>query len=374
MNKEENRYLRIQGMFKKRSYFSEPIFLLLLIFSFSGFSQNLVLNGGFEEVKHCPKRFNNGKSLNSLAHGWSYPTRGTPDIFNICNTSNLGVENLCGVTRPRSGNGFAGLILWDKDGIREYLQTKLAEPLKKGETYKVEFYYKYASYSMYETNKICIGFPRDSVFRDDFYRFTVNVNYYKIQKLNFNGDSRTWFKVELEYVAKGGEQYLVMGNFLRDEQIKSTHWETKKIQQLMLLHSAYYYLDDISVERIVPEISNDLETVELTDTVTLKNVTFDFNKSTLKRSSFLELDKVAEIMEKHPDWKVKINGHTDATGKDEYNLNLSRRRAQRVGSYLVSKGISKSRISPKGYGSQYPSKANTDQENRRVEVEFYLEE
>ena len=84
------------------------------------------------------------------------------------------------------------------------------------------------------------------------------------------------------------------------------------------------------------------------------------------------LQKVAEVFVKYPETNILIEGHTDNTGTDEYNLDLSKRRAYAVSDFLQSKGVSQKRFDIKWYGEAQPKYPNdTDanrQLNRRVEV------
>ncbi len=105
--------------------------------------------------------------------------------------------------------------------------------------------------------------------------------------------------------------------------------------------------------------------------IELHNVFFDFNKYNLKKESFPELDRLAEFIKSHENIKIEISGHTDSKGADEYNLQLSQKRADAVKNYLISKGCNAEQLISKGYGSQIPvADNNTDegrQQNRRVE-------
>lgn len=109
--------------------------------------------------------------------------------------------------------------------------------------------------------------------------------------------------------------------------------------------------------------------------VSLDNILFDFNKSTLLSSSLPQLDKVSKILSESPDLNVEIIGHTDSIGIDDYNKELSMRRAFSVREYLISKGISADRISCTGMGATMPLLPNTTEENRaknrRIEFKFY---
>ena len=103
---------------------------------------------------------------------------------------------------------------------------------------------------------------------------------------------------------------------------------------------------------------------------------FDFDSDRLRVESKKNLDNLASSLTgDFNDSKLLLVGHTDAQGSDEYNLNLSRRRADAVAAYLESQNISASRVQTTGRGESEPIASNdTDagrQENRRVEVAIY---
>lgn len=101
-------------------------------------------------------------------------------------------------------------------------------------------------------------------------------------------------------------------------------------------------------------------------------ILFATNSSTLSTASRASLDKFATSLQNNPDTDVKIYGHTDSTGSDAINNPLSKRRAESVYNYLVSKGVSGVRMVSDGYGSSQPVSDNNTvtgrAQNRRVEV------
>jgi OOP family OmpA-OmpF porin len=103
-----------------------------------------------------------------------------------------------------------------------------------------------------------------------------------------------------------------------------------------------------------------------------KNVFFATASDKLLSQSNKRLNDVVTILNENPTYKVQIDGHTDDQGKDEYNQDLSDRRAASVKAYLVSKGIADSRLSSAGYGETKPVADNKTAkgraENRRVEM------
>jgi outer membrane protein OmpA-like peptidoglycan-associated protein len=106
--------------------------------------------------------------------------------------------------------------------------------------------------------------------------------------------------------------------------------------------------------------------------VNLPDVTFAVDSTTISPSFRAALDEVAASLQKYPNSLIDVMGHTDSTGSDSYNLDLSKRRADAVKGYLVMRGVSSARIATVGYGEQYPRADNTTEQgralNRRVEV------
>jgi len=108
--------------------------------------------------------------------------------------------------------------------------------------------------------------------------------------------------------------------------------------------------------------------------VNLPDVTFAVDSTAISPSFQASLDKVAQSMIQYPDSLIDIYGHTDSTGSDAYNLDLSQRRADAVARYLTSRGVSSARIQTKGMGESVPVADNNTAEgralNRRVEIKI----
>jgi outer membrane protein OmpA-like peptidoglycan-associated protein len=106
--------------------------------------------------------------------------------------------------------------------------------------------------------------------------------------------------------------------------------------------------------------------------VSLADILFDFDKATLKRNVEFSLVKVATILNQFPEMRISVEGHTDNIGKPDYNLDLSKRRAQAVHDFLVSQEVAPDRMTVAGYGMTRPVADNgTDegrQKNRRVDL------
>lgn len=109
--------------------------------------------------------------------------------------------------------------------------------------------------------------------------------------------------------------------------------------------------------------------------VTFKgDVTFDTNSAVVKPGLYGELDRVAGILTRYPQTLIRIEGHTDSVGTEQYNMDLSFRRANAVRDLLVQRGVNINRIQTAGFGETMPIATNATeagrQLNRRVEIKI----
>lgn len=150
---------------------------------------------------------------------------------------------------------------------------------------------------------------------------------------------------------------------------------------ILTAESEGYLFNSINIEVPQPIASkssaSDFQMVkaDVGSIMVLKNIFFDTNKSDLKPSSILELEKIRELLVNNPNLKVQINGHTDNVGDPMANKALSLRRAVAVVNHLALNGIDINRLSAKGFGSEKPVASNDDEKggrefNRRTEIEI----
>ncbi len=355
-------------------------FLLTLVASQISFSQNLVPNSGFEEYYNCPTAPNINYKTKELAQGWNSPTGGTPDLYNSCNKGSGNIpHNWAGVARSHSGDGYAGIYVW-ASGInyREYLQTKLKTTLQKDKIYRIEFFFRLASYSRHSIDRIGILLTDSAVNIAKDKVIERNPTISKVYDSAFRKSSGLWEKVSQQYIAHGGELYMIIGNFFDDDKTKNFHINYEPIQEPMLASACYFYIDDVSVMDVdsIPSTSLPFtytSEIKPNETYVLKNIQFEFGKSNLK-PSFIELEKLLSILKANTQWKIVLTGHTDDVGSAVFNRQLSESRAASVGKFLIANGINKNRISTRGRGKDKPlQKENTEGAraiNRRVEVTF----
>lgn len=224
----------------------KPVFysvcLLLCAFSSLNAQQNLVPNGGFENLYNCPI----GADLYN-AIDWFSPSLGTPDVYNSCASlsSNISTPiNGYGFQNPKDGNGYAGFVPYSFNATsinyREYLGVKLKEKLIKSTLYKVGFYVSLANNSPIAINNIGFSLFNDSTFFSTAGVINLNEAH---SDLIIQKDTSDWALIESYYVSKGNENYLYIGNFKYDLQTDTFHINTS-------LSEVYYYIDEVSVTKI----------------------------------------------------------------------------------------------------------------------------
>jgi len=109
--------------------------------------------------------------------------------------------------------------------------------------------------------------------------------------------------------------------------------------------------------------------------VTFKgDVTFDTNSTAVRPGLYSEINRVAGVLSQYPNTLVRVEGHTDSRGTNEYNQDLSNRRAAAVKTLLVQRGVAESRIEAVGFGETMPVATNDTEagraRNRRVEIKI----
>ena len=389
--------------------------MLLLVFIFVAitaplFSQNYVINGGFERTPPAargaaqPCAFSGGADiLNNYVQGWQTFKNMTPDVLVSDSASACDL-----LPRPRRGARMVGLIMYHphSDGkndtdYHELIQGSLAKPLQKGKTYRVHFWMRTDdSLGVQHLNGV-FGQLKNIVpvrcgnfgFHFSTNKININENFMESQaifpvqpQLNREEPLETpdgnWRQVVFLFKADQPYRYFLFGNFFFDAVTKtnlpeeqraridsinlSTELLPKKIKRI-----AYYCFDDFVVEEFTgDEFSQTL--LEQKKLSFASEILFDYDQATLKPDAQHTLQKLADALNSLPDMPVEIGGHTDNTGDDAYNQALSERRARTVHDFLLDKGVNSARLRWHGYGENQPADNNeTDagrQKNRRVEI------
>jgi outer membrane protein OmpA-like peptidoglycan-associated protein len=168
----------------------------------------------------------------------------------------------------------------------------------------------------------------------------------------------TGFDVPTHYVTahKGAQWVAVAANEMTDE--------------------SDYDMTTVLTEAMKQEMTSDASAwaaeIDKTGHAAVYGIEFDTGKATLKPASEKVLGDVLSLLQAQPDWKMKIEGHTDSTGTKAGNVTLSQQRAAAVVAWLVAKGIPRERLTAAGLGDSKPIADNSTDEgrarNRRVEL------
>jgi len=140
-----------------------------------------------------------------------------------------------------------------------------------------------------------------------------------------------------------------------------------------LFHSLHFnYEEEASSEPVVKNIA--LIPIQQNASVVLNNLFFDLNKYELKPQSETELKEVVDFLNQNPELKIEIGGHTDNSGTEAYNQQLSEKRANSVAEFLINHQILPARVVIKGYGSKNPLRPNVSDENKQLNrrIEFKI--
>jgi peptidoglycan-associated lipoprotein len=137
-----------------------------------------------------------------------------------------------------------------------------------------------------------------------------------------------------KFMLKGGVDYVFIAS--KEDYLKGKERETTK----GLTQST-----DFETEIYLSPIDKPIE---------IENIFFELDKADLRPESIVSLDQLVETLNDNPNITIELGSHTDARASDAYNLDLSKRRAQSVVDYLISKDIARDRLIPKGYGESTP--------------------
>lgn len=351
--------------------------------------QNLVPNASFELIID----FRGDKNS-----GWhKVQFSDTPDYFNT-NSSYSGhsaYEKYYGGIKPKTGEGFIGIFCYRYNperqirNVREFVQTELLEPLIADSIYRIELSLCLEPESNVAIKNIGIYFTSDLLI--DYKEYKLLAVKPQIEFAFSSPDTRNnWITFSSFYKATGDEKFTMLGNFRNDKNTSlfklasikdktyKEKWDLVKGEK-----ASYYYIDDIIIEKVTLEKKDTVESSNkstnqlLTDTISiaeiaidsaviLKNIFFEFNKADLLPASDYELQKLYNLLTSHRSVRIRIEGHTDNVGGYDFNLDLSKRRAESVVLYLLNRGIAADRIESAGYSYVFPIASNETPEGRQI--------
>jgi len=208
------------------------------------FSQNLVINPDFETKNGCP----NASGQFILAEEWFSPNIGTPDYFNDCSsTMEYGTEyNTKGGQIPHSGHGYMGILSENlhNNEFFEYLETHLKEPLKSDQQYCLKLYLSLGDCD-FALDELGAVFSQ-SILKDLQVKKIV-LPYLPLTNGSVLSDTEKWMCIKGIYKAKGGEKFLTIGYFDKEDKFTRVRMNPKND---LTFKSAYYFIDDVTMEPV----------------------------------------------------------------------------------------------------------------------------
>jgi OmpA-OmpF porin, OOP family len=175
---------------------------------------------------------------------------------------------------------------------------------------------------------------------------------------------------EVDHLAYLAQQRAETAQALADERVALAEMEQLgEERDALLIEARERHIDVLETE--LAELRADRTERGLVVTLS-DEILFDVDQADLKPGGMQQLARVSEFLRQNPDRNVLIEGHTDSSAPDAYNLALSQRRANAVEDFLITQGVDPTRISAVGYGEQLPIATNDSaagrQANRRVEL------
>jgi len=218
----------------------------ILVFMFPAvlFSQNMVINSDFETKTGCPN--SSGQFL--LAEEWFSPNIGTPDYFNDCSsTLEYGTEyNAKGGQIPHSGHGYMGILSENlhNNEFFEYIETHLKEPLKSDQQYCIQLYVSLGDCD-FALEELAAVFSQSLLKVPQAKKIVIP--YLPLTNGSVLSDTEKWMCIKGIYKAKGGEKFLTIGYFDKEDKFIKVRINSKNDPTFQ---SAYYFIDDVSVETV----------------------------------------------------------------------------------------------------------------------------
>lgn len=385
----------------KFNFMKNLLAIILFLFSTIIIAQtNLVPNHDFNTVGKKLKE----KGQIIMAEPWISPTLTQADLY-IKKTKNPEINidgNMYGAEEPMVGDNFAGILAYSPKGKvpRSYLQVQLTEPLQEDIEYCVTFHVSLADLSKYACNYLGAYLSNDAVTanNNDILQFEPQI---VSRRLTVYEQQYSWIPVCAKFKAKGGEEYLTIGNFTLEPNLKIGKVKRPKGYNSPQTNDAYYFIDNIivlpasEVEKcdcdFIPGV-DDIETTnktfksdltgqstkvkiidsdgsslttKTTASIDVLNLFFEAKKDGISAEVVKKLDNLINYLKTNPKDTILLDGFIDESEKGEDKLD-----GKRVGSvykYLVSKGVAKERIIKEMQGV---ATGKEKAENMKVEIQI----
>ena len=380
-------------------------------FSFVSAQDNLVPNHDFQTVTKKVK----DKGEISAAGSWTSPTLAQADLY-LAKTKNFAISipaNSYGEEKPMEGDNYVGIMAYSYKGKvpRSYLQVKLTKKLEADKEYCIKMHVSLADLSKYSCNNIGMALSDKELVANnsEVLQFDAQI----ISRKHTIYDKQFyWTPICGIYKAKGGEEYLTLGNFTPDDKLGLKKVKRPRGFTKPQTYDAYYYVDNISVvptekakrcdcdavpgmenaETVSKKFNSEgdpvIESVKFINTDGTSGMVnqrgekegalkvnkgidgmlllFEDKKGATTEDVNKSLDAIVAYMKEHTTTTITITGYIDKSEVDV--AKLAGKRVSAVFKYLAAKGINKERLDRSIGGADTPVDPKDAAKNRRVEI------
>lgn len=349
------------------------IFIFVSFITNVAWSQNYVLNGGFEEFSRCPNELGDFYPLKWL----SVALNASPDLYSYCAREGGSAHPnwfYSGV-KPFKDSSYVGIVVEDKrTTYRESLRTKLRYKLRKDSVYVFEISIAIPIISRYTIESLDVIISKSSVYGHDGYTIIERLPSFSINLDSLKTDG-SWASYKFEYTAIGGEAHLSIGNFKSKKKTVISKIENRnETYYRTIYNSSYLCLDDVKIYRLNESFAEPqgIASEKKMSPIILDGIQFQTGSAQIENDNIPQLEEIADLLLQNERMTIEIIGYTDNIGLEDENILLSKQRALNVKRYLLELGVVGSRITAKGNGSENPIGDNNTQTgrllNRRIEV------
>ena len=363
--------------------------LLFILFPFAAFSQELLVNGSFEEENSCSEY-----KVDCAPEGWIYTV---PSFIYYFKDAQL----------SHSGNHFVALVAGHakKPYYRTFVRSRLVCGLRKGNSYRLRFYIK-SKHPILDSIGIYFS-SYDFLFEKRPYR-NIDPSIYLTDALVKPqvGDTG-WQQIIIDYQATGNEAFITLGNFKKNDVTGATgldrenhffiliddisltplnsneklceDWQ-QNTEEIYAQDERHEYLDRLikmSRNKPLENIKTSPTIVQKIDTLVLPDILFETGSFSISQTAYTFLDSIYKNVASRSVDSMVVEGHTDSVGTRESNQQLGYNRAVAVMNYFRNKFFRTNFIT-RSWGSEKPVADNRTasgrQRNRRVEIYVYIRE
>lgn len=357
---------------------------------------NILQNGSFEELTDKARR----KEQFEMVKGWYSPGEVKADVFGADIDSKYisAPANYKGKQDPSDGSNYAGIYAYvfrSKDP-RTYIYTEFGRGLDKGAVYCVSYDVSLAELSTYAINNLGFLITKGNPDTKDFEIISSEA---KVKNLNPVINERgAWYTICQTYQAKGGEKYLVLGNFTKEAQLQTQRMDAVSDITEPQEPIGYYYVDNVVMRKVSSPADcrcdsdalpvNDLiysasevapEDAPLSEKLTYLSLYYQQFSPELTPVAKQRLDEVIALMNVNKAMNITVEGHVDKeelelAAKKTFLKDLDVQRGNKVLQYMVEQGVARERIVVKGMAASKPASPLPTpislSKNRRVEFKI----